>query len=53
MAAVFPSVTGADLRVRMGIHAGDATKRVNDYFGATVNRAARLVGAGHGGQILL
>ena len=43
----------ADLRVRMGIHAGDATERDNDYFGATVNRAARLMSAGHGGQILL
>jgi predicted ATPase len=43
----------AELRVRMGIHAGDATERDNDYFGATVNRAARLMGAGHGGQILL
>ena len=43
----------ADLRVRMGIHAGHATERDNDYFGATVNRAARLMSAGHGGQILL
>ncbi len=41
------------LRVRMGLHAGEAERRANDYFGPTVNRTARLMAAGHGGQVLL
>ena len=41
------------LTVRMGIHTGTADERDGDYFGPTLNRAARLMGAGHGGQILL
>ncbi len=40
------------LRVRMGIHTGPAEFRDNDYFGGTLNRAARISSAGHGGQIL-
>jgi predicted ATPase/class 3 adenylate cyclase len=39
--------------VRMAIHAGDADERDGDYFGTSVNRTARLLSAGHGGQILL
>ena len=38
------------LRVRMGIHSGTAEVRDGDYFGTTVNRAARLMGIAHGGQ---
>jgi predicted ATPase/class 3 adenylate cyclase len=41
------------LRVRMGLHAGDAERRGEDYFGPTVNRTARIMAAGHGGQVLL
>ncbi len=41
------------LRVRMGLHTGVADQRDADYFGPVLNRAARLMGAGHGGQILL
>ena len=41
------------LRVRMGLHAGEAAERDNDYFGPTLNRAARIMSAGHGGQVLL
>ena len=41
------------LRVRMGVHAGEAEQRGDDFFGPTVNRTARLMAAGHGGQILL
>ena len=41
------------LRVRMGLHAGDAERRGDDYFGPTINRAARIMAAGHGGQVLL
>lgn len=41
------------LRVRMAIHRGSAQRRDGDYFGTTVNRVARLLSAGHGGQILV
>jgi predicted ATPase/class 3 adenylate cyclase len=41
------------LRVRMAIHAGVADERNADYFGPTVNRVARLLAVGHGGQVLL
>lgn len=41
------------LRVRMAIHQGPANERDGDYFGTTVNRVARLLSAGHGGQILV
>ena len=42
-----------ELRVRMGAHTGEAQERDGNYFGSAVNRAARVAGAGHGGQILL
>jgi predicted ATPase len=62
--AAFASPTGAvdaavaaqralGLPVRMGIATGEAELREGDYFGAVLNRAARLMAAGHGGQILL
>jgi predicted ATPase/class 3 adenylate cyclase len=41
------------LRVRMGVHSGVAEARARDYYGPTVNRTARLMGVGHGGQVLL
>jgi predicted ATPase/class 3 adenylate cyclase len=41
------------LRVRMALHAGEAAKRNGDYFGPTLNRTARVMSAGHGGQVLL
>jgi predicted ATPase/class 3 adenylate cyclase len=41
------------LRVRVGIHAGEAREREGDWFGPALNRAARLVAVGHGGQVLL
>src|SRR5215207_9143808 len=41
------------LRVRVALHAGEAEERDADYFGPTVNRVARLLSAGHGGQVLL
>jgi predicted ATPase len=46
-------VTPTPLRVRIGVHTGEATERDGDYFGAPVNRAARLMAAGHGGQVLV
>jgi predicted ATPase/class 3 adenylate cyclase len=44
--------TGA-IRVRMGIHGGPVEERADDVLGPTVNRAARLMGAAHGSQILV
>jgi len=41
------------LRVRMALHTGDVEVRDGDYFGAPLNRVARLLAAGHGGQTLL
>jgi predicted ATPase/class 3 adenylate cyclase len=41
------------LRVRMALHTGAAEERDGDYYGPPLNRAARLLCAGHGGQILL
>jgi predicted ATPase/class 3 adenylate cyclase/Tfp pilus assembly protein PilF len=41
------------LRVRMALHTGPAEERDGDYFGPSLNRVARLLSAGHGGQILL
>lgn len=41
------------MRVRMGLHTGEAQFRDNDYFGATLNRVSRLMSIGHGGQVLL
>ncbi|MFQ5968048.1 MAG: BTAD domain-containing putative transcriptional regulator [Acidimicrobiia bacterium] len=42
-----------ELRVRMSLHTGVAEERGGDYFGPTLNRAARLLSAGHGGQVLV
>ena len=55
-AAVEAAVTAQrslELPVRMGIATGEAEARDGDYFGAVLNRAARVMAAGHGGQILL
>ena len=41
------------IRVRMGLHTGDAEVRDNDYFGPTLNRAARLQSIAYGCQTLL
>src|SRR5678816_2479222 len=43
----------ADLPVRMGLATGEAELRDGDYFGTVLNRAARVMAAGHGGQILV
>ncbi len=45
--------TSRPIRVRMGLHTGTCEERDGDYFGPTVNRAARLEAVAHGGQILL
>lgn len=40
------------IRVRMGLHTGETEARSGDHFGPTMNRAARIMSAGHGGQVL-
>ena len=47
------STGGLGLRIRCGLHAGVVERRDNDYFGRAVNRAARIMTAAHGGQVLL
>ena len=44
---------GPPIRVRMGIHTGSADERDGDYFGPVLNRAARIMSAGNGGQLLV
>lgn len=46
-------VAGEPLRVRMAIHVGEAVERDGNYFGPVLNRTARLMAIGHGGQVLL
>ena len=47
---VWPTATF--IRVRMGLHSGEAEVRNGDYFGTAVNRAARLMAVAHGGQVV-
>jgi class 3 adenylate cyclase len=42
----------APFRVRMALHTGMADERDGDYFGPPLNRCARLLSIGHGGQFL-
>ncbi|MBT8469636.1 MAG: hypothetical protein KJN97_12900, partial [Deltaproteobacteria bacterium] len=51
------SLTGIEigdgpLKARMAVHSGPAEERDDDYFGPALNRVARLMAAGYGGQIL-
>jgi predicted ATPase/class 3 adenylate cyclase len=48
-----PAATGLELKVRMGLHTGEAELRDGDYYGQSLNRSARIMAAGHGGQILM
>src|SRR6478609_2592887 len=48
-----PPVQGVLVKVRMGVHTGEARLRDGDYYGSEVNRAARLMAVGHGGQVLV
>jgi class 3 adenylate cyclase len=41
------------LPARMAVHTGEAIERDGDYFGGALSRAARLVDAAHGGQVLV
>jgi predicted ATPase/class 3 adenylate cyclase len=51
--AAEPWPVGADLRVRMGAHTGETEERDGNYFGSAVNRAARIMAAAHGGQVVV
>ena len=51
--AEWDTADGVALRVRCGMHLGVVERRDNDYFGIAVNRAARIMSAAHGGQVLL
>jgi predicted ATPase/DNA-binding SARP family transcriptional activator len=44
---------GCQIKVRMALHTGVTEERADDYVGPTLNRVARLLSAGHGGQVLL
>jgi predicted ATPase/class 3 adenylate cyclase len=43
----------AEVRVRMGIHTGEATLTGDNYVGLTLHQVARVMNAGHGGQVLV
>ena len=45
--------SGITLRLRYGMHLGPVERRNEDLFGSPVNRAARIMKAAHGGQVLL
>jgi predicted ATPase/class 3 adenylate cyclase len=45
--------TVGEVRIRAAVHTGAAEERDGDYFGQPLNRVARLLSAGHGGQILV
>src|SRR5262249_12016114 len=49
----YPWPDGTALRVRMGIHTGQASPVDGRYTGLAVHRAARICAAGHGGQVLV
>jgi class 3 adenylate cyclase len=53
VAAAIVAQRALELPVRMGVATGEAELRDGDYFGTVLNRAARLMAAGHGGQILI
>ncbi len=48
-----PWPEGTTVRVRMGLHTGEPSLTPEGYVGLDVHRAARIMSAGHGGQVLL
>lgn len=53
VAAAITAQGAVQLPVRMGMATGEAELRDGDYFGPVLNRVARVMSSGHGGQILL
>ena len=51
--ASHPWPEGAAVRVRMGLHTGEPSLTSEGYVGLDVHRAAHIMSAGHGGQVLL
>jgi len=51
--AAEPWPTPRPIKVRIGVHTGEAELRDGDYYGTAVNRCARIRAIGHGGQTLL
>ncbi len=52
-AAPWEEIKPRQLRVRAALHTGEAEERAGDYYGPSLNRAARLMSIAHGGQTLL
>jgi predicted ATPase/class 3 adenylate cyclase len=52
-AAALAAQASLHLPVRIGLHTGEAERRGDDFFGPALNCAARVMDAGHGGQILV
>ncbi len=48
-----PWPEGVTLRTRIGVHTGEPQRTSEGYVGLEVHQAARIMSAGHGGQILL
>jgi class 3 adenylate cyclase/streptogramin lyase len=48
-----PWPEGVEIKVRMGLHTGQAVASGGRYTGLAVHRAARIGAAGHGGQVLV
>jgi predicted ATPase/class 3 adenylate cyclase len=51
--AAHPWPDGATVHVRMGLHTGEPQRSAEGYVGLDVHQAARIMSAGHGGQVLL
>jgi predicted ATPase/class 3 adenylate cyclase len=51
--ATHPWPEEVEVRVRMGLHTGEAVRGGDNYIGLDVHRAARIAAAGHGGQVVL
>ncbi len=51
--AAYTWPAGATVQVRMGLHTGEPQRSVEGYVGLDVHRAARIMSAAHGGQVLL
>jgi adenylate cyclase len=50
-AAIQRAMIGFELKVRIGLHSGDSQRRDGDYYGVSVNKAARIGSVGHGGEV--